>query len=97
MKATKCSLVSGFLCRLRRSEASLDIAWSLLFGRRLLGERKGSGATQLPNLSLKSSLSINLKNSLSSIDGACLSSSFVVWNTVIPRSLGYFLATGASP
>ncbi|MEE6524904.1 hypothetical protein FKM82_024630 [Ascaphus truei] len=73
------------------------MAGSLLFGRRLFGEWNGSGVTQLPGPSLESSLTVNLGNPLSSLDGVCLSSSLVVWNAVHRRSSVHSSCTRTSP
>ncbi|MEE6475019.1 hypothetical protein FKM82_010578 [Ascaphus truei] len=63
------------------------MACSPLFGKRLLGEQNGSGFAQLPGPFLSSSLTVDIRNSPSPINGVCLSSSFVVWNAVHPKSL----------
>ncbi|MEE6511758.1 hypothetical protein FKM82_018521 [Ascaphus truei] len=97
MKATKLVLVPGSLCRSQRCEVNLEMACSPLFGRRPLGERNGSGSTQLPGPSLTSSLTVNIRNPLSPIDGVCLSSSLVVWNAVHPKSLVHSSCKRTSP
>ncbi|MEE6526115.1 hypothetical protein FKM82_026546 [Ascaphus truei] len=73
------------------------MACSPLLGRRLLGERNGSGFTQLPGPCLTSSLTVNLRNPLFAINGFCLSSSLVVWNAVHPTSSVHSSCTRTSP
>ncbi|MEE6526254.1 hypothetical protein FKM82_026778 [Ascaphus truei] len=97
MKATKLLLVSGSLCRSQRCQVNLEMVCSPLFGKRLLGERNGSGFTQLPGPSLESSFVVNLGNPLSSLDGVCLSLSLVVWNAVHRRSSVRFSCTRTFP
>ncbi|MEE6526399.1 hypothetical protein FKM82_027035 [Ascaphus truei] len=97
MKTTKLFLVSGSLCGPQRCEVNLEMACSPLFGKRLLGERNGSGVTRLLSPSLESSLTVNLGNPLSSLEGVCLSSFLVVWNAVHRSSSVHFSCTRTSP
>ncbi|KAG9463893.1 hypothetical protein GDO78_020841 [Eleutherodactylus coqui] len=85
MKSTKCFFITGFLSRVRFREENLVVACCLLLGSVTLGERKGKGATQLLESSWVNSLSMTLRNSMSSLAGANLLLSLVVLNTVDPR------------
>ena len=85
MKPKYCSLMVGFLCKVRAVDLRRFIAFSRLLGRSLRSQRRGRGASQLPFLSFTIPFSIIVINLLSSAEVPGLLSSCVRTNTVRPK------------